>query len=166
LPQAATQAFGRGVQVQGCDAALGCSVAIRGALALSDSLIVDSHEGGLVAVVADAIVERTLVRDSKPRAQDGVFGGDGLAFLQSAATVRQSLASDSARAGLSSFGADVALGSTLLRCSAFPLASEHYEGAASTIEDLGNNGCGCPDADETCTAISASLEPPTALGAP
>jgi hypothetical protein len=50
-----------------------------------------------------------------------------------------------------------------MSCQTFDLDSETYQGTAATLENLGGNVCGCPEATSTCVAVSASLEPPPAL---
>jgi hypothetical protein len=67
---------------------------------------------------------------------------------------------DSARAGLSNFGAFVSLGATTVRCAAFELEGEKWSGSEFRFEDRGGNACGCPTADQVCEAVSAGLEPP------
>ncbi len=67
---------------------------------------------------------------------------------------------DAARAGLSNFGAFVSLGSTAIRCAAFELEGEPFNGSNFSFENRGGNACGCPVADEKCVAVSAGLEPP------
>lgn len=46
------------------------------------------------------------------------------------------------------------------------LDRESFAGVAAVIEDLGQNLCGCPDPTTKCLAVSANLEPPTALPSP
>ena len=61
--------------------------------------------------------------------------------------------------------AAVTLGRTTLTCSQFDLGAKPYNGPF-TFEDLGSNGCGCPDPTETCKAVSSELAPPTPIEPP
>ncbi len=69
----------------------------------------------------------------------------------------------SARAGLSSFGAAVTLGASELCCNTIDLNGEVSHDKAFVLEDLGGNGCGCPEATGACKAISSGLAPPEPL---
>jgi hypothetical protein len=64
---------------------------------------------------------------------------------------------------VSSFGAAIALESTLLVCQGFDIGAESWQGQASVFEDRGGVLCGCPDATERCKAQSYALEPPPPL---
>jgi hypothetical protein len=70
---------------------------------------------------------------------------------------------ENARAGLSSFGAAVTLGSSTLTCNAVDLNGEAFHDQPFVFEDLGVNGCGCPEATGTCKAFSVGLAPPEPL---
>jgi len=67
----------------------------------------------------------------------------------------------SAFAAVAAWGADVDIGGSALSCQSIDLNRESYAGQTANFGDLGGNGCGCPDATETCKALSAGLEPPT-----
>jgi hypothetical protein len=145
----------RGITVQGD---LGpTSVSVVG------SLVEQSHEVGLFVAGSDALVEGTVVRDTLPCLLDGFFG-DGIAVFSdqapASATITGAFIADSARAGLSNFGAFVSLGSTRIQCAGYELEGEPYQGLDFVFEDLGENGCGCPTADGKCVAESAGLAPP------
>ncbi len=73
---------------------------------------------------------------------------------------------ESARAGLSSFGAGVTLGGSALHCNTIDLNGEVSYDLPFVFEDLGGNGCGCPEATGACKAISPGLAPPEPLDAP
>ena len=69
----------------------------------------------------------------------------------------------SARAGLSNFGATVALGASALACNSIDLDGETYHGQPFSFESLGGNACGCDPADVACKVQSVGLEPPEAV---
>ena len=50
-----------------------------------------------------------------------------------------------------------------LVCNAFDLAGEAHNEQPFEFEDIGGNGCGCPEASGACKAISAGLAPPEPL---
>ncbi|HZO17305.1 MAG TPA: hypothetical protein VFB62_28705, partial [Polyangiaceae bacterium] len=81
-------------------------------------------------------------------------------------TITATRIDQSALAAVAAFGAHAAVGGSMLRCQAFDLDTEAYLGNAGTLEDLGNNVCGCPEASAPCKAASANLEPPPSLDTP
>ena len=72
---------------------------------------------------------------------------------------------DSARAAAAAFGAHLALGDSLLSCQAFDLDGEPSFGSDYSLENLGNNRCGCPAVDGDCVVVSAGLAPPSPVDA-
>lgn len=131
-------------------------------------LIEQCHQTGLSVVTADAVLEGMLVRSTLPNGAglygDGVLvfalGGDASARLQS------SVVSETARAAVSSFGAYVTLSDVALTCQSLDLAGESFEGRAYQFEDLGNVGCGCPEAAGECRQLSIGIGPPAPLEPP
>jgi hypothetical protein len=152
--------FGRGMNVQN-DAALGRVAS----LTLQSTLIERSYEAGLALFDATAQIEKSIVRDSRAIA-DGRFG-DGVLALANDATagveVVQSRIEASARAAVSAFGAQVAVGQSQLLCQPFDVASEPWNQAQSVFDDRGENWCGCPVAQGACELVSAGLEAPEPL---
>jgi hypothetical protein len=166
-PQLADQVFGHGIAIQlpctleGCDAALPAHATVRG------SIVEDNYEGGLFVAGSDALVEGCVVRRILPRAADGSFG-DGITAVSAGAAARVQIASsridESARAGLSSFGAFAALRNVAITCAAFALDGELLNAAAFTFDDGGGNACtSCLGQEGTCSAVSAGLAPPEPL---
>ena len=78
-------------------------------------------------------------------------------------TVTATRVSKSARASLSNFGADVALGGSVFACGLFDLEGEPLKGSAFSFRPLSSNVCGCPDATKECVVLSSGLAPPDAL---
>ncbi len=169
-PRPADQRGGLGVGSQlTCFQAAGglqCDPNARATLHLSRSLIEHNHGQGLLVQGADATVESTVVRTTLPYVLDNLFG-DGIALLSYGAsatgTTTNVLIEDSARAGLGTFGAVAALADTHIRCAAFALNGEPYDGLDFAIDDLGGNLCGCGGAEGSCKLVSAGLEPPDSL---
>jgi hypothetical protein len=77
--------------------------------------------------------------------------------------LRDARIEDSARGALAVFGASVQYEGTLLRCQSFDVIAEAYDRRAYVIENLGNNGCGCPEANGACILESPGLAPPDSI---
>lgn len=154
------QLFGRGINVQthpGTDE--------RGVATIRSSLVDGSREMGILFLGSEGSIEQTIVRGTLPRESDGGFG-DGVAvasFLGQPAScsIDGSHIESSARAGVASFGASLALGMTMVECNPIALNGEELNGSDFVFEDRGGNACGCADASDTCIVLSANLEPPT-----
>lgn len=170
LPSAADGLKGRGIGIQlACVATpmgLTCDPAARSSVTMTASLVEQSYDAGIFVAGSDAHLEGLVVRATVPRASDGLFG-DGVAVVTvdaaGVATLSKSRIENSARAGVVSFGAQIALGSTHGQCNAFEIAAEPYEGRDPVFEDRGDNMCGCPGPDGPCQAVSAGLQPPEPL---
>ncbi|RLB60052.1 MAG: hypothetical protein DRI90_14605 [Deltaproteobacteria bacterium] len=170
LPRASDQLHGRGINVQSLcvhtPTGLQCDAAARASANVTRSLIEHNHEFGLLVASSDANVDATVVRATLSNASYNLFG-DGLSVLNKtapgSATLTNLLIADSARAGLATFGSFVSLADTHIRCAAFPLNGEPFEGSDFELDDRGGNSCGCPTADDTCKLISAGLQPPDPL---
>jgi len=156
-PNQATGAFGSGVSFQ-----LGSDGAAAGTLV--DSSVQRAHGEGVFVAGSDAVVERTIVRETLPYDASAALG-DGLlvsAYDQAASlTVRGCRVEDNARAGVASFGADVAVGETMMICNAIDLNGQDIGGTFSFV-DQGGNLCRCDDADRPCQLQGAALLPPEA----
>jgi hypothetical protein len=126
--------------------------------------IEDVREVGIFAEDIPLSVRGSVVRGVASSA-DGLFG-DGVTIQQrtglAALTMERCLLADSARAGLSSFGAPVALAASRMDCNAIDLNGEQAAGSAYDFTDQGGNLCGCGEDTEICKVLSTSLEPPVA----
>jgi hypothetical protein len=165
-PRQYDQEFGRGVVAQsGCALDGYCNPEADSAAQLRRVLIEDNYDIGVYVMGSAATIETSVVRRTQAR-PDGAYG-DGIAVTSEVApgSLDVSLVhvEDSARAGISNFGALVAIGSTVVQCASFDLEGE-AQGQAFTFEDRGGNRCGCPVADAECIAVSPGLEPPGAIG--
>jgi hypothetical protein len=171
LPQLASQIGGRGINLQancGGGEVVLCETAPSQATILA-SLVSDNHDTGIFVAASNATITGSVVRRTLAEPGTNTFG-DGIAIVSPAAGPGSARVSnvqidDSARAGLVSFGAQVAMENTRIRCSDFALSGESINGYDVTVQDLGGNLCGCPEADGPCKLVSAGLEPPEAVGA-
>jgi hypothetical protein len=148
---------GRGVQVQ-----MHPTTGTASTLLLESSLVEQSYEGGVYVIDADATLASCVVRDSLPNGDDRLGEGVSLASAlgNASATIRATRIERSARAAVSTWGAHVAIGGSVLSCQAFDINYETYGGTAARLDDLGGNLCGCPEATAPCVGVTASLEPP------
>ncbi len=114
-------------------------------------------------------VETTTISNTLPFLTGKPFG-DGLTVL-GAGLQGQRVYLDyvwienSWRAAIGNFGNVVSLGNVFMRCAAFELDRESFEGSSGSWEDRGGNGCGCPLANQACVETSSALEPPAPLSA-
>jgi hypothetical protein len=129
---------------------------------IRDSTVADNLEGGIVVLGASAILEHSAVHNTATNGA-GEFG-DGIDAIGDVAatsvTVRDSLVTQSARAGVACFGATVPLVGTKLECNPIQLNSEAFAGQSCMLDDQGGNQCGCGDAIAICGAKSSGLLPP------
>jgi Right handed beta helix region len=141
-----------------------CDPSKRASAVVVGSLVDDSHEVGIGIIGADAEIVDTVVRNTKATLGDGLFG-DGISFVGdvdnvttgSLANVRVDAAE---RAGISAFGAAVALADSWIDCAAFALNAEPLGVAQGEISDVGGNRCGCGDSAQACKVVTAGLMPP------
>src|SRR5262249_52153441 len=132
---------------------------------IDSSAIMGATAFGIQVVSSDARVSATLVRDTN--ANDVELYGDGIAVLTyttpAAVEIATSRIEKSARAAVSVFGASATLSGTELACQKFDIDGEASANNVFQVQDLGGNGCGCPDAARSCTLVSSGLTPPTPL---
>jgi len=163
LPQQSDQRGGRGISIQAHPNGAPARVAVTG------SVVEHNYSFGVAVAESQATLAGLLVRDTLPRASDGLYG-DGIAFVSepnlASGVITGSWVTESARAGLSSFGAGVTLGGSALHCNTIDLNGEVSYDLPFVFEDLGGNGCGRPEATGACKAISSGLAPPEPLDAP
>lgn len=162
-PRASDQETGGGITVQADS-----KTKERASATIRTSVVEQNRDIGISVFSSDATVDRTVVRDTQPRASDGAFG-DGVAAWAlegpAGAVVTASRIDHSARAGVSSFGASATLGATVLECNAIDLDGEVYAGSPSWA-DQGGNMCGCAGHPVACKVTSSNLAPPEALPEP
>jgi hypothetical protein len=167
LPHPALGTFGYGIVVSlPCSPQLGCDGSVYTNAVVTGSLVENNREMGVALFGADATVDTTFVRNTLAREADNRFG-DGISVSAHSAPanagVHFTLIADSARAGISNFGGLAAIAGSTIRCAAFDLEGEEYNGHAFAFDDGGGNTCGCPTADQPCLAVTASIEPPEPL---
>lgn len=162
LPRPGDLLFGRGIDVH-ADALSGQ----RSTVSARSLLVEQNRDVGFFISDSDVTLEWSVVADTSARAADGLYG-DGVAALSvnepgAVLIVSASTVARSSRAGLSSFGAACGIGSSVLDCNGLHLVAELHEGAAATIDNLGDVRCGCGEQEEACKVLSASLAPPAPL---
>jgi hypothetical protein len=135
----------------------------RASAILRWSLVDSCSDVGILVAGSHAVVEGTAVRATAVRASDGLFGDavDVVAqYAPAVAHITGSYAGSSARAGVVSFGADIALGASVLHCNLIDLCAQHFLASEPSFVDLGDNMCGCGAETTACQLISSNLEPP------
>ena len=151
----AAELGGRGVHAQLHD--------VPSTVLLKSSLIEDSHEAGVAVLSSAAIIDACIIRNTETSPGWGM--GNGVMVVSNpgpaSASIHATRIHQSAFAAVAAWGADVDIGGSALSCQSIDLNRESYAGQTANFGDLGGNGCGCPDATETCKALSAGLEPPT-----
>ena len=129
---------------------------------LRAALIERSHESGVANFASNVTLDACLLRDTAPNLA-GLFGHGLVVFSEptpASATITGTRIHQSALAAIAAWGAHASLQRSALSCQALDLVTESYRGARATLEDLGENRCGCPEPTTTCKAASAGLEPP------
>jgi Right handed beta helix region len=112
---------------------------------------------GATADMEDVTVTNTLASS---------FGfGDGIAFAAevhpASGSVTRAHIESSDRAGLSSFGATVAIADSRLECNAIDIDGELYNESDFAFDDHGGNVCGCDGVTDICKVTSTMLAPPS-----
>jgi len=161
LPRSSNQTGGRGLHIQP-----DLSLDLSNAVTVERSLVERSLDIGVIVLGVAVTFEGTVVRDTVPRASDGLFG-DGVLVARepgpTSALLSRCRVEDSARVGVAAFGAPVSLAATVLECNAIHMNQEAHAGVAASFEDLGGNRCGCGSAPDICRALSVGLEPPAPM---
>ncbi len=159
LPDAAGS--GRGVQVQAApDTGAPSSALLRGLL------VEQSWTAGVFVVGSTASLQGCLIRDTAPGAT-GLFDDGIVVFSDEApgtAMLIGTRVEQSARAAVSSFGAEVTISGSLFQCQVFDWAGNPFHEYDYGFHDQGGNLCGCPDATESCRIDTATIEPPKPVG--
>jgi hypothetical protein len=168
-PRETDNLFGRAIGVQMHDVTkLTSDAVIRGVL------LERNHESGITVFGSHAVIESSLIRDTKPTV--GTEYGDGISVLGRTSWVAHAdvelsgvMIVSSARAGLVTYGgSNVAVANTRFGCNAIDLVSVNgvADGAETTpiFNAAAGNQCGC-DAEVVCKAESKDMTsiPPPAL---
>ncbi|HZO12260.1 MAG TPA: hypothetical protein VFB62_03350, partial [Polyangiaceae bacterium] len=128
------------------------------AASLSRTLVEATSGFGVMVAGASATIDALLVHGTP-----GANEGDGIlaVTLESAAhaELTRTRVEQWKRAGISSFGADIVLGSSVLECNTIQLDGELHQ-SGFTFEDAGGNVCGCNGETSPCKVVSSNLEPP------
>ncbi|MEQ9324209.1 MAG: hypothetical protein RIF41_33915, partial [Polyangiaceae bacterium] len=160
--------YGFGVYAQGAaDLVTQSEVTVRAIL------IEEVFTAGLLALEAEANVLDSQVRAIATAESSREFGGefgDGVVLQRYfvgapplAALIDGLVVEGVARAGVASFGADVALSNLLSSCNPIHLNGEaNFEGLPYGYTVSGDNACGCGVLEE-CKVLSSGISPPPLL---
>jgi hypothetical protein len=124
------------------------------------SRVVGQRGFGAVAFGASLSILDSAIEDT---GADGALGGDGASFgfgVDAFARLQRTRIESSARAAVSNFGAFVQLSSIRATCQPFDLDAEPVGEKQAVFDNVGDNLCGCPAAEDACQAQSANLAPP------
>ncbi|MBW2524453.1 MAG: DUF1565 domain-containing protein, partial [Deltaproteobacteria bacterium] len=162
--------LGTGIVFGAHDVSLERSLGVVRQSVVEDALVV-----GIGAMGADLSVEDVVVR--RTAAGQNLFGdsfGDALAVsavdplqgaaLEASLTISRATIEDSARAGVAAFSAPATLSSSLLLCNTIDLDAETLDDVPGSLEDGGDNVCGCGTEVHTCQVVSSDLQPPPLVG--
>lgn len=157
-------AAGKGIIVQG-------TVGQWEANALLQRVLVEDNAGiGVVALAADARIEHSIVRRTRP--DDRGLYGDGIAasplasitaVREAGASITHSVVEDNQRAGVAAFGATISLEGLLIACNSIDLHGSTQLNIPHVYEDLGGNLCGCSEVTRACKVTSGELTAPNPL---
>ncbi len=134
---------------------------VPASLVLSGSLIEHSRRSGVIVLSAVATVDSSVVR----LARVGESGfAEGLLLvrmnaLDAIATVTNTRVDDNERAAIALFGASLVVAQLRGTCNAIDIDGEAYGGQAHTVDEQGDNLCGCPEANQACVVVTLGLEP-------
>ncbi len=150
----------RDTQPQPSDGTGGSGIAVQwdGWAHLAGSLVEGSADSGLQAFATEFTVESTLVSATQPAS--GLFGDGVISFGGASVVLSHSQIVTSTRVGLGSWGATAAIANSALECNGIDLNLDPYEDVPGTIEDLGDNTCGCEGETWLCKALSAGITAP------
>jgi hypothetical protein len=135
LPTESENAYGRGIDIQNDP-----STQRPSTVTIRASVVIGSHDGGILVQGSNATIESTVVRDTVAapadlRFGDGIFiQGDSATGQRANVTVRGSLVERSASAGISVNGADVTIESTAVR-DIQPNDAAHEWGRGISVQD-------------------------------
>jgi len=152
----------RGTQPNGQGSGRGVHLQEESVATIRSSSIEDNIEFGVQVYASDLTIETSSIRATRARS-DGLFG-DGIGVTGTAgpasAKVLSTRVEASDRAAMTSHAAVVSLAGNALCCQQIDLDGEPFFGHPFHFEDLGGNGCGCPDTTGICQLVSAGLAPP------
>jgi len=137
-----------------------------GALFVGRSVLSRCAKAGVLSLGSTTAIEDSVIRDIRAL-RDGRFGDGVVAaadvmrsrFARSELSLRHSLLSHNARAGLAVFGSTASVGDAQFECDPIAIDVEPLSAEAARLSDLGGNVCGCADATIACSAQSQSLAP-------
>ncbi|MBW2456162.1 MAG: hypothetical protein JRI68_16705 [Deltaproteobacteria bacterium] len=132
---------------------------------VSASIIERNVTTGVLVFHSDLTITSSWIRDTSPMS-NGSYG-DGLVQLvldlPSMVRVSETRITDSARAGLSTFGGAIEVGGSAMVCNPIALHAQVFADNDPIFVDLGGNECRCGDDVGTCKVSNVELVPPEPL---
>ncbi len=159
--------LGRGMLIQ-----ISYETLRRATATVAWSLVEDNYESGIMVASADATIANTIVRNNGSSDTDSLFA-DGIVsygfvdlqlfLLEARSTLTEVIIESNARAGISSFAAEVTVGDSWLDCNPIQMNGEVVDYYSFIYNDTGGNRCGCGGVTEECKVLSSNLSPPPLL---
>jgi hypothetical protein len=166
-PKAADDAFGVGISIL-----TELKTALPASAAIHRTVVDGAYGGGVVVGGGDLTLEDVTVRNIARQVNVDDFG-DGIGasatlllipgILPTTMQVTRATVEGVPRAGISSFGALISVGQSLLDCNGIDLDGENLDGATFGFEDGGGNDCGCGQARVDCKVLTSNIAPPLGL---
>lgn len=138
-------------------------VSANSVIAVADTNFINNYKTAILLGSSFGFLVDNIIIDTRPVIFTNNLGDGVIAWDNSTVVMANNYIVNSHRAAVSSFGSTVEMDSNHLICQSFDLNGEPYNGPFDFI-DLGGNLCGCPSAVNTCSVVSASLEPPPPQG--
>ncbi len=155
-------------------AAHGGIVGYQSALVVLDSVLHNNWEAGILLFESKAIPflqnntdegTQVLCPPDKPNCSGSEGSlGDGISVWLTEANVWGNFINQSARVGVSVFGGTAHFFANGIFCSHFDLFGAEYNGVPFTLDDQGDNVCGCGGVYEICAAKGEGSQPPPPVG--
>jgi hypothetical protein len=162
-PRASDGVGGRGICVQSVSSDQPSILTVR------DSLLDGNTNSAAYIDGSFATIERTVFRNTAQDQSDGLLGDAVVAinyhdFSIGSTTLIDSTLEASNRAGVASFGAQVAIGGTVFECNAIDMNGQNLGPSPYGFEDRSGNQCGCSGGEHTCQVLASELAPPGPMG--
>jgi len=137
--------------------------AVPASLVLRRSLVERNRQIGVFVGGAPATIESSLIRQT---GSDDHGFGEGIMVLgfddfAAEATVSNTRIEDNARAALILFGASLIAERLRGLCNPVDIDGEGYAGRDFSVDDQGDNRCGCPEPTGPCTVVTLGFQPDT-----
>jgi hypothetical protein len=133
---------------------------------IRSTLLEASATTAIDVLSSTATIEGSIVRNTRPRPLDGLFGDSLFIDSQTRPSTAKLIATrleHGTRSALLSWGGHALLERSEFVCHAFDFDAGTTHLGTARFEDLGGNGCGCPIPDGTCKLVTTGIAPPEPL---